>query len=221
MVDDVVEISRLKAEAKGLHLDYSVDPTISDWRIGDADRLHQVLRNLVTNAKKFTREGRIDVEVSAVATGTAERLIRFAVTDTGPGIPGKEIDRILEPFAQVWGSDADRGSGLGLPISDRLVKAMGGEGLAVASLEGHGSTFHFTIPLPESEVVESSRGISSPVAARRLRPVRRRPSSSWTTTRRTNCWSRRSWRSSDTTARSPPMGRKPWNASNRVDSTRC
>ncbi|WP_099023229.1 ATP-binding protein [Mycolicibacterium palauense] len=154
MVDEVIQMSRLKAEAKGLKLDYSVDPTISDWRIGDADTLHQVLRNLVTNAKKFTREGRIDVEVSPAATETSADLVRFAVTDTGPGIPAEEIDRIMQPFAQVRGSDAERGSGLGLAISDRLVKAMGGGRLEVASLEGHGSTFHFTVPLPESEPLE-------------------------------------------------------------------
>ena len=151
MVDDVVQLSRLKAEAKGLHLCYSVDPTVSDWRTGDADRLYQVLHNLISNAMKFTGEGRIDVEVTPAPSENADGLIRFAVTDTGPGIPGEELDRILEPFAQVWGTDADRGSGLGLPISDRLVKAMGGEGLAVASLEGHGSTFYFTVPLPEAE----------------------------------------------------------------------
>ncbi|MBX7433098.1 response regulator [Mycobacterium sp. Y57] len=151
MVDEVIQMSRLKAEAKGLRLEYSVDPTISDCRIGDADRLHQVLHNLVTNAKKFTREGRIDVEVSPAGDGTSDDLVRFAVTDTGPGIPAEQIDRILEPFAQVWGSDADAGSGLGLAISDRLVKAMGGNGLEIASLEGHGSTFHFTVPLPETE----------------------------------------------------------------------
>ena len=162
VVDDVVEMSRLKAEAKGLKLNFSVDPTISDWRLGDADRLHQVLRNLVSNAKKFTREGRIDVEISSVATGAAADLVRFAVTDTGPGIPAEEIDRILQPFAQVRGSDADQGSGLGLAISDGLVKAMGGEGISVASLEGHGSTFHFTVPLPQTKPLGSASGDAQP-----------------------------------------------------------
>ncbi len=151
MVDDVVQMSKLKVEAQGLKLDYSVDPTIPDWRTGDPDRLHQVLHNLVSNAEKFTREGRIDVDVSPASTGTNADLVRFAVTDTGPGIPGEDIARILQPFTQVRSSDAERGSGLGLAISDRLVKAMGGDGLDVASLEGHGSTFHFTVPLPESE----------------------------------------------------------------------
>ena len=150
MVDDVIQISRLKADPKGLQLGVFVDPTVSDWRTGDADKLHQVLLNLVSNATKFTSVGRIDIEISLAATQTAADLVRFAVTDTGRGIPGEEIDRILEPFAQVSGSDADRGSGLGLAISEKLVKALGGDGLAISSLEGHGSTFHFTLPLPES-----------------------------------------------------------------------
>ncbi|MCH9736744.1 MAG: response regulator [Actinomycetia bacterium] len=159
MVEDVIQVSKFKAEAKGLQLGTSVDPNISDWRTGDRDRLHQVLMNLVSNATKFTREGRIDVEISSGATETAADLVRFAVTDTGPGIPGEEVDRILEPFAQVSASDADRGSGLGLAISDKIVQALGGEGLAIASLEGHGTTFHFTIALPESvpEASSSSR----------------------------------------------------------------
>lgn len=154
LLDDLIEGSRITAESKGLTVDSHVDPTISDWRIGDPDRLHQVLLNLVSNATKFTRVGRIDVEVSPVSTETAPDLIRFAVTDTGPGIPPEELDRILQPFAQVYGSDSDRGSGLGLAISDGIVKALGGEGLAVVSLEGHGSTFHFTLPLPETAPLE-------------------------------------------------------------------
>lgn len=161
MVDEVIEMSRLKAEEDGLQLGISVDPTISDWRTGDADRLHQVLRNLVSNATKFTREGRVDLEISGVDE-TSTDLIRFAVTDTGPGIPGEDIARIMEPFAQVWGSDAERGSGLGLAISDRLVKAMGGDGLQVASLEGHGSTFYFTVPLPEAKPPEQA-SVSAPI----------------------------------------------------------
>lgn len=162
MVEEVIQVSRFKAEAKGLRLGASVDPNISDWRTGDPDKLHQVLMNLVSNATKFTSEGRVDVEISSGATETAEDLVRFAVTDTGPGIPGEEIDRILEPFAQVSASDADRGSGLGLPISDKIVQALGGEGLAITSLEGHGTTFHFTIALPESAPKASS---SSPETA--------------------------------------------------------
>lgn len=150
MLDDLIATSRVEAEAKGLRLNAAVDPNVSDWRTGEPDRLHQVLLNLVSNATKFTSEGSIDVEVSSAATETAPGLVRFAVIDTGPGIPGADIDRIMEPFAQVSGSDSDRGSGLGLAISDRIVKALGGDGLSVVSLEGHGSTFHFTISLPES-----------------------------------------------------------------------
>lgn len=161
LVDEVIQMTRLNTDKKNLRLQYFVDPTTSDWRTGDPDRLHQVLHNLISNAEKFTREGRIDLDVTTVSSTLGDARIRFAVTDTGPGIPGSEVERILEPFAQVWSSDADRGSGLGLPISDRLVKAMGGDGLAVASLEGHGSTFHFTIPLPESQQPAATNAAST------------------------------------------------------------
>ncbi|MBX7455487.1 response regulator [Mycolicibacterium sp. 3033] len=150
LLDDLIESVRITAESKGLTVGSSIDPAISDWRIGDPDRVHQVLLNLVSNAMKFTRVGSIGIEISSAATESAPDLVRFAVNDTGPGIPREEIDRILQPFAQVSGSDSDRGSGLGLAISDGIVKALGGDGLAVVSIEGHGSTFHFTLPLPET-----------------------------------------------------------------------
>lgn len=148
ILDGVIQISRVTAAEKGLELNGSVDPSLSDWRSGDPDKLQQVMVNLVSNAVKFTREGRIDVEIAPATTDVAADLVRFAVTDTGPGIPADQVEKILEPFAQVSATDATRGSGLGLAISDRIVKTLGGDGLAIASLEGHGSTFHFTIPLP-------------------------------------------------------------------------
>lgn len=156
MLDEVIQISRVTAAEKGLELNGSVDPTISDWRSGDPDKLQQVMVNLVSNAVKFTRAGRIDVEIMPAGDVGAADLIRFAVTDTGPGIPPEQVDNILEPFAQVSAADASRGSGLGLAISDRIVKALGGDGLAIASLEGHGSTFHFTIPLPGAVPLDPS-----------------------------------------------------------------
>lgn len=172
LLDDLIEGSRITAESKGLTVNSFVAPTVSDWRIGDPDRLHQVLLNLVSNATKFTSVGRIDVEISSAATETASDLIRFAVSDSGPGIPPEELDRILQPFAQVSGSDSDRGSGLGLAISDGIVKALGGEGLVVVSLEGHGSTFHFTLPLPETAPVEPApRSEAEPAMAGSMRTI--------------------------------------------------
>ncbi|MCB1290031.1 MAG: response regulator [Mycobacterium sp.] len=162
MVDDLIQTCRVTAAGKGIRLNSWVDPAISDWRSGDPDRLHQVLLNLISNATKFTRVGRIDVEIASAATGKATDLVRFAVTDTGPGIPADEIDRILEPFAQVSSSDAERGSGLGLAISNRIVQVLGGGGLAIISAEGRGSTFHFTLPLPEATPLEEK---SRPVVA--------------------------------------------------------
>ena len=172
LLDDVIESSRITAESKGLTVSSSVDPSVADWRNGDPDRVHQVLLNLVSNATKFTRVGHIDIEISSAATETAPDLVRFAVNDTGPGIPREEIDRILQPFAQVSGADSDRGSGLGLAISDGIVKALGGDGLAVVSLEGHGSTFHFTLPLPETAPSEpAAHSETEPSAAGSLATI--------------------------------------------------
>lgn len=166
LLDNLIHTCRVTAKAKGLRLEGRIDPALSEWRSGDPDRLHQVLLNLVSNATKFTREGRIDVEISSAATLGDPDLVRFAVTDTGPGIPAEDIQRILEPFAQVSSSDAARGSGLGLAISNGIVKALGGDGLEVVSLEGHGSTFHFSLPLPTAAApAQVSRFVAGNVPA--------------------------------------------------------
>jgi PAS domain S-box-containing protein len=157
----VVEMARMKAEEKGVHLSVSVDPSVSDWRNGDQDRLQQVLLNLVANATKFTRQGRIDIDASPSTKAGSHDSVRFAVTDTGPGIPSDELDRIFEPFSQVSSADAASGSGLGLPISARLVTAMGGEGLSVSSLEGHGTTFYFELPLPMAKEPAPARTVET------------------------------------------------------------
>ncbi len=166
VIGEVMEVARMRAEQRGLRLDASIDPWVSDWRSGDRDRLYEVLLNLVTNAIKFTSEGRVDIEVAPGAATRSTEWVRFSVTDTGPGIPPDEVTGIFEPFRQAASIDATRGSGLGLPISARLVEAMGGNRLDVSTLEGHGSTFHFELPLPltrEPGDAPAQRDASGPV----------------------------------------------------------
>jgi PAS domain S-box-containing protein len=132
-----------QARDKGLRLEVEIAPDVPSEIIGDPDRLEQVLVNLIGNAVKFTRRGRINVIV-----GTDNRFLHFAVRDTGIGIPRDKQDRLFRSFSQVDSSLTRRygGTGLGLAISRGLVELMGGE-IGVESTEGKGSVFSFTVPV--------------------------------------------------------------------------
>jgi signal transduction histidine kinase len=110
----------------------------------DADKVRQILLNLLSNASKFTRSGGA-VTVDCSRDGDRARI---TVTDTGVGIPAEKIDHIFEPFVQLGRSlsTAHEGTGLGLAISRDLARAMGGD-LVVASVEGGGSRFALLLPV--------------------------------------------------------------------------
>jgi len=121
-------------------------PTLDTDRI----KLHQVLRNLVDNAVKFTESGRVVVEA---APGPRAGWLTISVTDTGPGVPAGDLPHIFEPFHQLGPSSTRRtsGVGLGLSIVQQIVTVLGGE-ITVSSEVGWGSTFRVMLPgrLPES-----------------------------------------------------------------------
>jgi CheY-like chemotaxis protein len=149
--------STLSPRAIDLGLSYRVDiaPNVPEWVCADQHRLTQVMINLLGNALKFTDLGHVEMRVSFVPCPhdpqSGELLV--SVEDTGPGIPLEAQQRIFEPFVQLAradkgraSNDALRGNGLGLSISDTLIKSHGGE-LRVDSTPGKGSTFSFQIPL--------------------------------------------------------------------------
>jgi PAS domain S-box-containing protein len=152
----------LRADQKGLELAGRVAPDVPQAVLGDAQRLRQILVNLVGNAIKFTEQGEVVVTVSSVgARGVSEGLslplahaagsdirLLFEVRDTGIGIPSDKQQLIFDPFLQVDGSTTRKygGTGLGLAITKRLVEMMGGR-LDVESEPGRGSTFRFALPL--------------------------------------------------------------------------
>ncbi|MFP4306482.1 MAG: response regulator [Desulfococcaceae bacterium] len=136
---------RVQAEEKRLELERFVDPAAAGRRLGDPNRIRQVLINLLRNAVKFTAQGRISLRVSP---GEGD-LVRFEVADTGIGIPEDKREAVFDSFYQVDGSMSRSfgGVGLGLSISRNLVSLMGGK-LALESRLGEGSRFWFDIPLP-------------------------------------------------------------------------
>jgi CheY-like chemotaxis protein len=139
----------IQAHRKGIELICDVAHAVPDRVVGDAHRLAQVLINLLGNAIKFTPTGEVALRLSCAGADTPGTMsLRFEVRDTGIGIPTQQRASIFEPFRQADGSTTrqDGGTGRGLSISRRLVELMGGK-LAVDSVVGHGSTFHFTLPM--------------------------------------------------------------------------
>ena len=146
LLEGVLDMQRIRAEAKGLELRLEVDPALPAHLEGDAAKLRQVLVNLLGNAVKFTQRGSVTLRVD-YAQGRAG----FAVEDTGPGISEEDQRQLLQAFFQAGGpAQAAEGTGLGLHISRSLVHLMGGE-LALHSRLGEGSRFSFSLPLPEGE----------------------------------------------------------------------
>jgi signal transduction histidine kinase len=146
VVEDIVTTVkgslRSLAATKGLDLVTTVVPDLP-LGVGDGKRITQCLMNLAGNALKFTREGR--VEIRAALEG---EHLRFAVADTGIGIPADQIDGIFEEFRQADATVSRDfgGTGLGLSITRKLVELHGGR-IWVESVPGQGSTFSFSIPL--------------------------------------------------------------------------
>jgi PAS domain S-box-containing protein len=149
MLDGVMKLLAAPSRKSGLGLTCHVWTGTPHILVGDSGRVRQVILNLAGNAIKFTESGEVAVEVKLVAgeeSSQAETcLVHFSVRDTGIGIPPEKREAIFGAFAQADSSTSRRygGTGLGLTISSRLVKAMGGR-IWVESCPGHGSTFHFT-----------------------------------------------------------------------------
>ena len=143
-VAETCKMLRMGAAEKGLVLETSIARDVPDSIVGDPDRLRQVLYNLIGNAVKFTAQGGVylNVETQPSSEGV---LIRFAVRDTGIGIPHEKQELIFEAFRQADGSTTRKygGTGLGLAICSRLVEMMGGA-IRLDSTPGSGSTFSFT-----------------------------------------------------------------------------
>lgn len=144
VAEDVASLFAERAMEKGLDLAVFVDPRISEVA-ADPTRLRQVLGNLTNNAIKFTETGGVSIRVTA---GETPDEVRFAIADTGPGIPADTLPRLFEAFSQADQTTTRKhgGTGLGLTICDRLIRAMGGE-WELESTEGAGSSFGFLVRL--------------------------------------------------------------------------
>ncbi|WP_298908035.1 ATP-binding protein [uncultured Aliiroseovarius sp.] len=170
LAQNVVGIFHVAAQNKGISLDLSVDAACPKAVMGDANRLRQILINLVGNAIKFTAEGGVTLSVTTAAkTSPLNCSICFEVSDTGIGISEQDQTQVFERFVQVdnRSNREFQGTGLGLSICNMLVAEMGGE-LSVDSREGEGSRFYFSLPFDTVDIecetqadVERAREVGS------------------------------------------------------------
>ncbi len=137
---------KLRAEKKGLQLTIAWDPQIPTRISTDEGKLRQILINLLGNAIKFAADGWVRLEVACERAGSgADRVLRFSVADSGPGIEPEAMATLFEPFVQGRaGRQAREGTGLGLAIARQYARLLGGD-LACHSILGSGSTFSFAI----------------------------------------------------------------------------
>ena len=139
-VHEIAHLFELQAQAKGIRFETHIHGGLPEAVRADEKRLRQILINLIGNAVKFTREGRV-----VLRARHACEIARFEIEDTGPGIAPEDLARVFEPFQR--GSAAGGGSGLGLTIAKMLTELMGGE-MTVTSEPGRGTTFVVRLFLP-------------------------------------------------------------------------
>ena len=144
----VIALFRANAQGKGLNLSLELRPNVADWVITDAQRVKQVLLNLIGNAIKFTERGSVTLSLQPETAPRGWAGIAFEVRDTGPGIASEALLTLFQPFHQLTGAGRTKGggTGLGLAISQRIAEAMNSR-IEIESIVGQGTRFRFSLLL--------------------------------------------------------------------------
>ncbi len=143
------------ASSKGLVLDYEIDARVAPAHVGDPLRIRQILSNFLSNALKFTEEGKVTAAVESQGTDADGEHVCLRITDTGIGVSAEQQERLFRPFSQAEGSTTRRfgGTGLGLVISKQLAEIMGGT-VSMESAGGAGTTLRLLLTLPLGDPAE-------------------------------------------------------------------
>jgi signal transduction histidine kinase/DNA-binding response OmpR family regulator len=180
--DYVLRTFRHVAEGKGLVLNVDIDNELPKVMATDVKRLQQVLKNLISNALKFTEEGNVQLRVARVESGwnpengilnAARNVLAFEVRDTGIGIANDKQQIIWEAFRQADGTTSRKygGTGLGLSISREIARLLGGE-IHLASTPGEGSTFTMYLPQTYVPIAEDRRRQQARAALLEIKPLK-------------------------------------------------
>lgn len=152
-IEEIIDLFALQASRKQIDLLYDIEVNLPSYLVGDSLRIKQILTNLINNAIKFTAKGEVFIHVFKVAEPIdGEIIIGFSIKDTGIGIREEKLSNLFKAFSQV-DSSVNRtygGTGLGLVISERLIKLMNGD-IRIESVFGEGSALHFHIKTKISE----------------------------------------------------------------------
>ncbi len=162
--ESVVSLLDFKLQEKRLVFVSRIDETLPHRMVGDEVRIRQILLNLIGNAIKFSHAmGAIVLQADLMEKTGQEVLVKLTVSDTGIGIPQDKRDTIFDPFSQADGGTTRKfgGTGLGLTISKKLVKLMGGK-IWVSSIPNTGTSFHLTLPL--QEILPAQEDSSRPIS---------------------------------------------------------
>jgi PAS domain S-box-containing protein len=147
LVQQLVDMLLPRANAQGISLTFDLEPTLPPDLRSDQGKLQQILLNLLDNALKFTTAGTVRLAVDWADTEASPPVLRFSVTDTGPGIAPHQVQDLFQPFSQTdTGRTRQDGTGLGLALSRRFAQLLGGD-LTLAQSSPQGSTFHLLLPV--------------------------------------------------------------------------
>ncbi|MFN8389413.1 MAG: response regulator [Bdellovibrionota bacterium] len=168
LVDSTTRMFEPIAEQKSLAFLIDIDPSCPDSMVTDPQRLQQILKNLLSNALKFTEHGEVSLRVQP----KDDSRLEFAVHDTGIGIGPNEQDVVFEAFRQADGTTNRKhgGTGLGLSIARELARLLGGD-IRLDSESGKGSVFTVTVPVSYHPSLVKERQAPKPVSAQRAEPL--------------------------------------------------
>ncbi|MDQ2043972.1 PAS domain S-box protein [Pseudoalteromonas sp. 20-92] len=170
VIDSIISTFWLEAKKKNLSLTLNIKESVRTTYCGDADRLRQILTNLIGNAIKFTQQGSVTITISTTQNGH----LFFEVQDTGIGIVEDRRQAIFQPFEQADGTTTRRfgGTGLGTTISKQLVELMGGT-IDLISEVGKGTCFYFSLPLEvgDEEKIDYFDGLHTQLPSLRILAV--------------------------------------------------